>query len=48
MADIVEGREVTVEVTNNTSQDIYEPKPSTRGQIMFSTFQEGKTTHNTF
>lgn len=46
MADTVAEREVTVEVTINnlpvkekncnTFYDIYDPKSSTRGQIMFS------------
>ena len=46
MADTVARREITVEVTiynlllkeNYTSQDVYNPKSSTRGQIMLSTF----------
>lgn len=47
MADTVARREITVEMTinnlllkenYNTSQDIYNPKSSTRGQIMLSTF----------
>ena len=47
MADTMARREVRVEVTinnlllkenYNTSQDIYNPKSSTRGQIMLRTF----------